>query len=159
MSNQAVNIQSLVDILRSDIASLQQLHRLLRFERTFLEQGELEKFKIAGEKKAVCLEQIEQNATLKTAWLKANNLSIEKFRQLARQRVPKAYELLIEAENLLVEVSNLNRVNQKIIQLSQQRVERMMDLLRGKTAAPSLYGAAAKAAAAAVGHGRAIASA
>ena len=159
MSNQAVNIQSLLDILRSDIASLQQLHRLLRFERTFLEQGELEKFKLAGEKKIACLEQIEQNAGLKTSWLKANNLTIEKFRQLARERVPKAFELLTEAEDLLKAVSGLNRVNQKIIQLSQQRVERIMDVLRGKTAAPSLYGSAARTAATAVGHGRAIASA
>ncbi|MAM89501.1 MAG: hypothetical protein CME36_19550 [unclassified Hahellaceae] len=157
MSNQAVNIQSLLDLLRSDIASLQQLHRLLRFERTFLEQGELEKFKLAGEKKITCLEQIERNAGLKTSWLKANNLTIEKFRQLARERVPKAFELLTEAEDLLKAVSSLNRVNQKIIQLSQQRVERIMDVLRGKTAAPSLYGAAARSAAA--GHGRAIASA
>lgn len=155
----SADIQSLLVILRSDITELEQLSKLLRSERDFLENGELDKFLEAGQRKIPALEQIESNAASKSAWLKMNNLSIERFRSIAGERVPRALEMLTRAEALLAEVAGLNRTNQKIIHLSQQRTEKIMEILRGGQSRPTLYGAGKRPPAPSTGQGQAIASA
>ncbi len=139
----SLNITSLREMIAQDSAALAQLKQLLAREREQLEQRKQDELSSIVEQKAILLEQLNNSAKqrqqiLTTLGLPTNANGWDLFLQRNTTTQP-----LVDEWKILVsefeDCQKMNDVNGKMIARSQQTLSHLLNLLRGKAPAPSLY--------------------
>lgn len=128
--------------LQQDIAHSEQLLDVLQSERKALETrdyGDLENL-IAHKKTQVDL--LEANAIRRQQWLSQHGLT-DDFAALAavKKQAPEVAERWETAAAAWRECQTANQVNEQICRRTRIVVERVLDILRGQTAASATYDA------------------
>ncbi len=136
----SADIHSFTDLLKQDLNALHQLQNLLNQERSSLEKNQLEVLGDLQEKKKPLLLEIQQNARKRTDWVSQTKLSKSRFLRLLDEKAPPVMALYQECEAKLHAVKALNEVNGQIIASSQQRVVRLMQIIRGQSQQAQMYG-------------------
>ena len=136
----SANLHSFTDLLKQDLSHLNELHALLVQERTSLEDNQLEVLNELQEKKKPLLLEIQQNARRRTDWVGQTKLSKPRFLKLLDEKAPPVMALYLQCEERLKEIKQLNDVNGQIIVRSQQRVVRLMQIIRGQSHQAQMYG-------------------
>lgn len=139
----SLDITALRQMLAQDSAALTQLKQLLTHERELLEQRKQEGLQEIIEKKAAVIDHLNnsariRNQILNTLGLSTNASGWDTFLQRNTATLP----LRDDWKNLVSdfeECQKMNDVNGKMIARSQQTLNHLLNLLRGKVAAPSLY--------------------
>lgn len=139
----SLNITSLRDMIAQDSAALAQLKQLLATEREQLEQRKQDELPRIIEQKAVLLDQLGASAKqrqqiLTTLGLPANAQGWDQFlqRNATTQPLVNDWKLVVSE---FEDCQKMNDINGKMIARSQQTLNHLLSLLRGKVAAPSLY--------------------
>lgn len=139
----SLDITALRQMLAQDSAALSQLKQLLTRERELLEQRKQEGLQEIIEQKAAVVDHLNnsskiRNQILNTLGLATNASGWDTFLQRNTATLP----LRDDWKNLVndfEECQKMNDVNGKMIARSQQTLNHLLNLLRGKVAAPSLY--------------------
>lgn len=139
----SLDISSLRQMIVQDSAAIAQLKQLLTHEREQLEQRKQDELSRIVEQKTVLVDQLNVSAKqrqeiLKTLGLPTNAAGWDLFLQRNTATLPLRddwKQLVTEFE----ECQKMNDINGKMIARSQQTLSHLLDLLRGKVAAPSLY--------------------
>jgi flagellar biosynthesis protein FlgN len=139
----SLDITALRQMLAQDSAALSQLKQLLTRERELLEQRKQEGLQEIIEQKAAVVDHLNnsskiRNQILNTLGLAPNASGWDTFLQRNTATLP----LRDDWKNLVSdfeECQKMNDVNGKMIARSQQTLNHLLNLLRGKVAAPSLY--------------------
>lgn len=139
----SLDISSLRQMIAQDSAAIAQLKQLLTHEREQLEQRKQDELSRIVEQKTVLVDQLNVSAKqrqeiLKTLGLPTNAAGWDLFLQRNTATLPLRddwKQLVTEFE----ECQKMNDINGKMIARSQQTLSHLLDLLRGKVAAPSLY--------------------
>lgn len=139
----SLDINFLREMLVQDSAAIAQLKQLLEQERSLLEQRKQDGLHQIIEQKSIVVDQLNQNAKqrqqiLEALDLPANAKGWDLFLQRNASTMP-----LINDWRLVVsefaECQKMNDINGKMVARSQQTLNHLLDLLRGKGPAPSLY--------------------
>jgi flagella synthesis protein FlgN len=141
----SLDISSLRDMIAQDSAALIQLKQLLTYEREQLEQRKQDELAKIIEKKSALVDQLNISAKqrqhiLTTLNLPTNAAGWDIFLQRNTATLPLRddwKQVVSEFE----ECQQMNDINGKMIARSQQTLNHLLGLLRGKVAAPSLYNA------------------
>jgi len=139
----SLDINALRHMIAQDNTSISQLKQLLAQERVLLEQRKQEGLQEIIEQKAAVVDSLNNNAKLRqqilnTLGLPTNADGWDTFLQRNTATLP----LRDDWKNLVVEFEEcreMNDVNGKMIARSQQTLNHLLNLLRGKVPAPSLY--------------------
>ncbi|PID42351.1 MAG: hypothetical protein CSA52_03800 [Gammaproteobacteria bacterium] len=142
-----IALKTLIDFLDSDLNDLTRLEEVLNKERHALQERDLPQIEQSQQLKQELLQCLEQRARSKSTYL-------------AKECAPKApptFSMLVKVssnaelkskwqlvQSLLNQCKQANSVNGKIISHSQQRVTRIMEIIRGQSRQSSLYGARGK---------------
>lgn len=139
----SLDITALRQMLAQDSAALTQLKQLLANERELLEQRKQEGLQEIIERKAAAIDHLNNSARIRNQILNALGLSTNASGwDTFLQRNTATLPLRDEWKNLVSdfeECQKMNDVNGKMIARSQQTLNHLLNLLRGKVAAPSLY--------------------
>lgn len=142
----SVNPQLVGTMLQHDLDAARELISLLGTERELLETRQHDALPALIEQKNTHLHLLdhhagERHAVLQNLGLKA---SAEGWETLLQRDPALATHLPLwqEVKEAVSECKRLNDINGKLINRSQQTLVRLLDLVRGKTAAPELYNAA-----------------
>lgn len=131
------------EMIVQDSAAIAQLKQLLEQERGLLEQRKQDKLHQIIEQKTLLADQLnlstkQRQQILETLGLPANAKGWDLFLQRNASTMP-----FINDWRLLVtefeECQKMNDINGKMVARSQQTLSHLLDLLRGKGVAPSLY--------------------
>jgi len=136
----SANLHSFTDLLKLDLNKLNELHDLLIQERTSLEKNQLEVLSELQEKKKPLLLEIQQNARRRTNFVSQTKLSKARFLRLLDEKAPPVMLLYLQCEHRLKDIKQLNVVNGQIIACSQQRLVRLMQIIRGQGHQAQMYG-------------------
>ncbi|WP_020406891.1 flagella synthesis protein FlgN [Hahella ganghwensis] len=128
------------DLLRKNLDTLIQLDDLLAQERASLERNQMEELDELLEKKKPLLLQIQNNARERTDWIKNTKLPKKRLFKLLEEKAPPVMMLFRDCEQRLLDIKQKNEVNGQIIARSQQRVVRLMQIIRGQSQQAQLYG-------------------
>lgn len=139
----SLDVNALRQMLAQDSAALAQLKQLLIQERELLEQRKQDGMQEIINQKASAVDQLNNSAKIRhqiltTLGLSTNADGWDMFLQRNALTIP----LRDEWKNLVnefAECQKMNDVNGKMIARSQQTINHLLNLLRGKTPAPSLY--------------------
>lgn len=139
----SLDITALREMIVQDSTALAQLKQLLTYEREQLEQRKQDELSRIVEKKSALVDQLgisakQRQHILTTLGLPNNAAGWDTFLQRNTATLPLCGEwkqLVTEFE----ECQKMNDINGKMIARSQQTLNHLLDLLRGKVAAPSLY--------------------
>lgn len=139
----SLDINALRQMLAQDSTAITHLKQLLIQERELLEQRKQDGLQEIIQQKANIVDQLNSSAKIRqqilTALaLPANATGWDIFLQRNAITLPLRDEwksLIAEFE----ECQTMNDVNGKMIARSQQTLNHLLNLLRGKVAAPSLY--------------------
>lgn len=139
----SLDITALRQMIAQDFAALTQLKQLLTYEREQLEQRKQEELSKIIEKKSALVDQLNNNATqrqhiLITLGLPANAAGWDIFLQRNTATLPLRDEWK-QVVGEFEECQQMNDINGKMIARSQQTLNHLLGLLRGKVPAPSLY--------------------
>lgn len=139
----SLDISLLRNMIAQDSAALAQLKQLLAQERDQLEQRKQDQLPQIIEQKAALLDLLGNNANqrkqiLTTLNLPANAQGWDIFLQRNTTTLPLRddWKLLVSE---FEDCQKMNDINGKMIARSQQTLSHLINLLRGKVAAPSLY--------------------
>lgn len=139
----SLDINLLRQMHAQDSSAIQQLKQLLIIEREQLAQRKQEQLSSIAEQKTVLVDQLNHNTKQRTAVLKALNLQTNaQGWDLFLQRNTATLPLREEWQQLITEFEEcqeLNDINGKLIARSQQTLNHLLNLLRGKVATASLY--------------------
>lgn len=139
----SLDINALRQMLAQDSAALTQLKQLLANERELLEQRKQEGLQEIIERKAAVIDHLNNSARLRNQILNALGLATNAAGwDTFLQRNTATLPLRDDWKNLVSdfeECQKMNDVNGKMIARSQQTLNHLLNLLRGKVAAPSLY--------------------
>ncbi|WP_096084599.1 flagella synthesis protein FlgN [Agaribacterium haliotis] len=130
--------------LSSDKLVSEQLLLLLEQEQQALSDRDADQVDQLLEKKVPLLEQLEQSSKIRQHWAQQmGNSSDEQawnkiVEQLGGETISKQWH---ELKSLFAKVQKQNEINGKLLSRHQKTVSRLLDLMRGKTAAPNLYNA------------------
>lgn len=131
-------------LIAHDIAACQNLLALLEQEQEALKNRDAEKLGEIVEGKLSPLKTLEESAKKRTQWTQAASLqeaskSWDKMLDdLKNSKLKENWTLL---KTLTEECRVKNEINGKILVRNQQVYGRLVDLVRGQTAAPNLYNA------------------
>lgn len=139
----SLDINALRQMITQDSAALAQLKQLLTRERGLLEQRQQDGLQEIIEQKSSVVDQLNNSAKMRnqiltTLGLPTNASGWDTFLQRNTATLP----LRDDWKNLVnefEECQKMNDVNGKMIARSQQTLNHLLNLLRGKVAAPSLY--------------------
>lgn len=139
----SLDISLLRNMIAQDSAALAQLKQLLAQERDQLEQRKQDQLPQIIEQKAALLDLLGNSANqrkqiLTTLNLPANAHGWDIFLQRNTTTLPLRddWKLLVSE---FEDCQKMNDINGKMIARSQQTLSHLINLLRGKVAAPSLY--------------------
>lgn len=141
----SLDINLLRDMIAQDSTALAQLKQLLIHERQQLEQRKQDELPRIVEQKAALVDQLgisakQRQHILTTLGLPTNANGWDLFLQRNTATLPLRgdwKQLISEFE----ECQKMNDINGKMIARSQQTLNHLLGLLRGKVASPSLYNA------------------
>jgi len=141
----SLDITLLRQMIAQDSAAIAQLKQLLMHEREQLEQRKQEELPRIVEQKTALVDQLSVSAKqrqhiLTTLGLPINSNGWDLFLQRNTATLP----LRDEWKQLISEFGDcqkMNDINGKMIARSQQTLNQLLGLLRGKVPAPSLYNA------------------
>ncbi|WP_039913674.1 flagella synthesis protein FlgN [Cellvibrio mixtus] len=139
----SLDINALRQMITQDTTAIAQLKQLLIEERQLLEQRKQDGLQEIIEQKSITVEQLNNSAKLRhqiltTLGLPTNAAGWDTFLQRNTATLP----LCDDWKNLVSEFEEcqkMNDVNGKMLARSQQTLNHLLNLLRGKVAAPSLY--------------------
>lgn len=139
----SLDINGLRQMLAQDSIAVAQLKQLLIEERALLEQRKQEGMQQIIDQKTIAVDSLNNSAKLRqqilnALGLPANAAGWDTFLQRNTATLP----LRDDWKNLVSEFEEckkMNEVNGKMIARSQQTLNHLLSLLRGKVAAPSLY--------------------
>lgn len=139
----SLDINALRQMIAQDSTAIAQLKQLLTQERTLLEQRKQEGLQEIIEQKAAAVDLLNNSAKLRqqiltTLGLPTNADGWDTF----LQRNAATQPLRNDWKDLVVEFEacrEMNDVNSKMLARSQQTLNHLLNLLRGKVPAPSLY--------------------
>ena len=141
----SLDITALREMIALDSSALAQLKQLLAHEREQLEQRKQDELSSIVEKKTILVDQLnisakQRQSILSTLGLPTNANGWDLFLQRNTATLPLRddWKLLV-AE--FEECQKMNDINGKMIARSQQTLNHLLGLLRGKVASPSLYNA------------------
>ncbi len=142
-----IALKTLIQFLDDDIQDLTLLTQVLDEEKNALQSRDLTLLEQNQLQKQHYLQRMEQRAQAKQSYLE----------RASAPKTPPAFSLLIKVssnealkekwqtvQSLLERCQSANIVNGKIISHSQRRVGKMMDIVRGRTNQPTLYGSEGK---------------
>lgn len=139
----SLDINALRQMIAQDSAAITQFKQLLTQERELLEQRKQEGLQEIIEQKAAVIDQLNNSAKLRQQILIAlglptNAAGWDTFLQRNNATLPLRddWQILVSE---FEECQKMNDVNGKMIARSQQTLNHLLNLLRGKVAAPSLY--------------------
>ncbi len=139
------NSEELQKHIDQDVSLCTQLLQLLQSEQDALKNREVEKVESLLEQKVPILEALELSAKQRQSWASVsqgeeNNEALwtSLLSSLGNTSVKTQWEKL---KGLYVDVRAQNEVNGKLLSRHQGTLQRLLDIMRGKTASPSLYGA------------------
>lgn len=139
----SLDISLLRNMIAQDSAALAQLKQLLAQEREQLEQRKQDLLPQIIEQKAALLELLGNSAKQRQQILTALNLPANaQGWDIFLQRNTATLPLRDDWKLLVAEFEDcqkMNDINGKMIARSQQTLSQLINLLRGKVAAPSLY--------------------
>ena len=141
----SLNIELLTEMLSQDATALLNLKNLLEQERAQLVARKREALPEIIEQKSRLLDILNLNTqrrqeVLQASGLSANAAGWEEF--LVQNNAPA--ELRVKWQEITQEFAScqqLNTINGKMITRSQQTLNQLLNLLRGKVPSPSLYDA------------------
>lgn len=145
MMSKTFTAEHLVAHLNQDIAICRELLGLLQQEQTALQERDTDTLETLVEKKLPLLEALDSSAQLRQQWAQSTGIIsaeegwAELLEKLSNTDVKKQWETVVE---LYSETRKQNEINGKLLSRHQQTVTRILDVMRGKTAGPSLYTAA-----------------
>jgi flagella synthesis protein FlgN len=139
----SLDITLLHQMLEQDAVAIQQLKQLLTDEREHLVQRRQDELANIAQQKTALVDQLGHNSKQRQKILNALNLPAtangwDLFLQRNVTTLPlreKWQRLITEFE----ECQTLNEINGKMISRSQQTLNHLLNLLRGKVAGASLY--------------------
>jgi len=134
------DLQNFVDILQQDLTTLTALESLLAEERKILEQNEVNALPGLASQKTPLLKRLEDHAIARANWIKSCKLPQAKVLELLRSKAPLAMKLYGQCQQKLKHIQQMNEINGRVIATSQQRVEKLMTIIRGQGAKTSIYG-------------------
>jgi len=139
----SLDISSLRQMIAQDSAAIAQLKQLLAHEREQLEQRKQEALPRIVEQKSALLDLLNNSAKqrqqiLTTLGLPTNANGWDMFLQRNTATLPLRDEWKILVSDF-ADCQKMNDINGKMIARSQQTLNHLLGLLRGKVAAPSLY--------------------
>ena len=139
----SLDIHFLHEMLAQDAAAIAQLKQLLEQERGLLEQRKQEELPPIIEQKSMLADQLNQTARQRQHILEAVDLpATAQGWDLFLQRNASTMSLINDWRMLVAEFEackKMNEINGKMVARSQQTLNHLLDLLRGKGVAPSLY--------------------
>jgi flagellar biosynthesis protein FlgN len=139
----SLDISLLTKMLTEDASAITQLKVLLARERQQLEERKQDELADIITQKMVLLEQLNLNAkrrqdVLQTLQLPTTAAGWDIF----LQRSPNSEVLRVDWAQLIADFNDcqaMNEINGKMIARSQQTLNQLLNLLRGKVPSPSLY--------------------
>lgn len=139
----SLDISLLHQMLAQDSSAIQQLKQLLIDEREQLAQRKQDRLAIIAEQKTILVGQLSHNSKQRQKVLNALNLPANaQGWDLLLQRNTTTLPLRADWQLLVSEFEEcqeLNDINGKMIARSQQTLNHLLNLLRGKVATASLY--------------------
>jgi flagella synthesis protein FlgN len=139
----SLDITPLRQMLAQDATAIQQLKQLLIDEREQLVQRKQDELAVIAEQKTILVEQLSHNSKQRQTILNALNLPANATGwDLFLQRNTTTLPLRDEWQLLVAEFEEcqtMNDINGKMIARSQQTLNHLLNLLRGKVASASLY--------------------
>ncbi len=130
--------------VNQDMATCASLLELLTQEQTALKRRDADAVESILEKKVSLLEILEGSAKLRQAWaVSAQQTSDEQgwsqiISELGNSEIKQQWAAL---KDMYIAVRQQNEINGKLLARHQKTVSRLLDVMRGKTAGPSLYNA------------------
>ena len=146
-SNSALPFSSeeLQQHIDQDLSMCSQLLELLREEQEALKARDVDKVEELLERKVPILEALEHNAKQRQAWASASlagenteALWASLLSSLGNTGIKQRWSQL---KSLYADVRTQNEVNGKLLSRHQGTLQRLLDIMRGKTASPNLYNA------------------
>lgn len=139
----SLDINALRQMLAQDSTAITHLKQLLIQERELLEQRKQDGLQEIIQQKANIVDQLNSSAKIRQQILTALALPANASGwDIFLQRNTITLPLRDEWKSLIAEFEEcqtMNDVNGKLIARSQQTLNHLLNLLRGKVAAPSLY--------------------
>ncbi len=139
----SLDINLLRQMHAQDSSAIQQLKQLLIDEREQLAQRKQDQLATIAEQKTALVDQLNHNSKQRMAVLNALNLPANaQGWDLFLQRNTTTLPLREEWQRLVMEFEEcqaMNDINGKLIARSQQTLNHLLNLLRGKVATASLY--------------------
>lgn len=139
----SLDISLLRNMLTQDSAAVQQLKQLLTQERELLAQRKQEGLSLIAQQKAALVDQLSHNSKQRQKVLMALDLPTDADgwdlflqRNVATLPLRDDWRLLISE---FEECKTMNEINGRLIARSQQTVNHLLNLLRGKVPSASLY--------------------
>ena len=141
----SLDINALRQMIAQDAAAVSQLKQLLVDERNLLEQRKLNELQQIVDQKIVLVDQLNTNAKqrqqiLNTLGLPTNANGWDLFLQRNAATLPLRDEWKLVISEF-EDCQKMNDINGKLVGRTQQTVNHLLGLLRGKGTAPSLYNA------------------
>lgn len=139
----SLDISSLRQMIAQDSTAIVQLKQLLAHEREQLEQRKQDELPRIVEQKSALLDLLNNSAKqrqqiLTTLGLPTNSNGWDMFLQRNTATLPLRDDWKILVSDF-ADCQKMNDINGKMIARSQQTLNHLLGLLRGKVAAPSLY--------------------
>lgn len=141
----SLNADEILRHIESDITLCTQLLSTLQEEQSALKNRDVEAVEALIEKKVPILEALEQSAKLRQSWsLTAGSSEHDEAQwttmlsSLGNSPVKKQWDKL---KSLYAQVRDQNEINGKLLSRHQGTLNRLLDIMRGKTASPSVYNA------------------
>ncbi len=140
MSHNAGQQHQLIQLLQGEVAVLEQLEAALATEHDALCGTDAEKLEIAVNGKQTALDRLEQRSLARVRWLREAGIANQADTiAAALANSEEGHNLLQQLRESLQRCQYRNRLHGAIIQLSQTRTQRALNLLRGTEENPS-YG-------------------
>ena len=137
------SIEQLKTLVQQDISDLEQLNQVLIQEKQLLATRDVEQIKRISSQKDALVKQVETRAKQKAKLLATSGLGIKPGNVTATLETYGDQQLLTSWKaslELLDQCKRRNEVNGAIITRSQHRTAKLMTIIRGQNATPSLYG-------------------
>ena len=139
----SLNTALIAEMITQDSTALTQLKQLLERERSQLEQRQSDQLATIIEQKAILLDQLNLNSKRRQEVLEANQMDTNAAGWdcfLALNNAPESVRSSWQqVTQQFGDCQAMNEINGKMIARSQQTLNQLLNLLRGKVAAPSLY--------------------
>lgn len=147
-----LNAKQVHSQLSSDIVSCETLLQLLQEERQALAERDLAALDTIIEKKTAALIDLETSAKVRASWVKTfvdnHNLQVHDAKSiwdaLIEETAPAMLQTWQKLKELQQKCKQENEVNGKIIARNQKTFARLLEIMRGQTAAPNLYSSSGK---------------